>query len=118
MGYRFTSVYNQWHGAFSIKDPEIIQWVSDQGAVWVHADDSAKKDHAKLIIGNQIRTIWIYRKNGIMSGRDQLRVLSFSLPAIIENFDHWPSRRHYKLSVHGVVPSTKIKLTQYEIKPP
>lgn len=118
MGYNFTSVYNQWNGAAGIKDPEIINWVGDEEVVWVNADDSAKKDHAKLIIGNQIRTLWVYRKKGAMTGADQLRTLSYALPGVIENFNHWPNRKHYKLIPFGANPMLRIRIERYEIKPP
>ena len=115
VGYNFTSVFEEWAGAAGIKDPEIIAWCGDRNAVWVHKDDSAKKDHQKLIISNQIRTLWIYRKNGILSGKDQLRTLAFTLQDQIDDFNQYPNRRHYKLTVHGANPHPKISRKTYGI---
>ncbi|MCI0860235.1 MAG: hypothetical protein J4N81_16015, partial [Chloroflexi bacterium] len=118
VGYNFTSVHDEWASAPGIKDPVIIDGVREHNAVWVHADDSSKKDHAKLIIDNQIRTLWVYRKGGKMTGADQLRVLSYTLQQIIDNFHHWPNRRHYKLIPFGANPMMRIRIERYEITPP
>lgn len=118
MGYNFTSVFNEWNGQDGVKDPIIIPWCAERAAVWVHADDSAKKDHAKLILANQIRTIWVYRKDGKMAGADQLRALSYVLQDIMQKFRQHPNRRHYKVIVHGLPPRTAIRVEEYQVRVP
>ena len=80
------------------KDPEIIEWCNKRKAVWVHADDRAKKQHKVLLQTSGIQTLWIYRKQGQMTGKEQLRILSFVLPQLIRNFEQHPKIRHYRAS--------------------
>ena len=118
VGYSFTTVFSVWNGQDGIKDPEIISWCQANDTIWVHADDSAKRDHAKLILASQIRTVWVYRRDGKMSGADQLRALAFALQEIMARFRQHQTRRHYKVTVHGQLPHTAIRIDEYEIKPP
>lgn len=67
------------------QDPEIIDWCRKNSAVWIHADDRAKKQHKATLQTSGIKTIWVYRQRGRMSAREQLRILSSILPRIIEN---------------------------------
>jgi hypothetical protein len=57
VGYQVTSVFKEWDGQNAVKDPIIIKWCGDNNHVWVDADDSAKKNHAKEIVAIQIRTL-------------------------------------------------------------
>lgn len=94
--YRFVTVLDVLgRGA---KDPEIIDWCREQDAVWVHADDRAKKEHRALLQRSGIRTVWVYRKQGKMTGREQLRVLSFVLPKLLDCWRRHPGIRHYRAS--------------------
>ena len=77
-------------------DPEIIAWCQANGAVWVHADDRARRQHKELLQTSGIRTMWVYRKGGAMTGREQLRILASVLPMFLENLKVSPSIRHYK----------------------
>ena len=92
------------------QDPEIIEWRRANGAVWVHADDSAWREHGPLLQTSGIRTIWIRRKKGGMNGMEQLRILSFILPRFLKAMVERPARRHYMtfaendLSVPGFRP--------------
>ena len=85
-------------GRSGVKDPEIIEWCKENNAVWIHADDRAKKQHRALLQTSGIRTIWVYRKHGAMSGKEQLRVISFVLPQLIHNWQESPRQRHYRIS--------------------
>lgn len=76
-------------------DPDIIAWCQRNQAVWVHADDRARKAHRGLLLTSGIRTIWIYRQRGVMSGREQLRILSFVLPLFLKAQTESPGVRHY-----------------------
>lgn len=79
-----------------IKDPEIIEWCRTTGRVWIHADDRARKEHAALLLRSGIRTLWIQRSGGKMTGREQLRILAFALPKLLDSFRESPNVRHYK----------------------
>ena len=37
-------------GQSRVTDEELIPWMSDHDAVWVHADDNAKRQHRKLLV--------------------------------------------------------------------
>ena len=97
VGYRFTSVRAVF-AEDSVKDPDIIDWCRAQEAVWVHADDRARKDHKALIVQSGIRTVWVYRKRGRMTGKEQLRILSFVLPHLLQEWATRSSARHYRVS--------------------
>lgn len=94
--YRFTIVVDAL-GA-QTKDPESIDWCRERDAVWVHADDRARKEHRALLQRSGIRTVWVYRKHGRMTGREQLRILSFVLPRLLERWRRHPGIRHYRAS--------------------
>ena len=79
-------------------DPELIDWCSDNAAVWIHADDRARKRHRALLQTSGIRTLWVYRKRGAMSAKEQLRVLSSVLPRLLRKIAEQPAMRHYRAS--------------------
>lgn len=79
-----------------IKDPEIIEWCQTTGRVWIHADDRARKEHGALMLRSGIRTLWIRRTGGRMRAREQLRILAFVLPKLLDYFATSPNVRHYK----------------------
>ena len=108
--YNVTSVYKAFNGQSGIKDPNIIEWCRINNATWVHADDKARKEHKKDILTAQIRFLWVYRPGGIMSSKDQLRILSYVLPDLIDKFMNNPKNLHYKASSHGEAPRKRIRL--------
>lgn len=77
------------------KDPEIIQWCQDNGAIWVHADVAAKSEHSSLLQTSGIRTLLIIRPKIGMSSKEQLRILSFVLPQLLDNLGSRRADRHY-----------------------
>ena len=97
VGYEIADVESSL-GMKGVKDPEIIKWCKENNAVWIHADDRARKQHRALLLTSGIRTIWVYRKRGAMSGKEQLRVLTFVLPQLIRNWQESPRQRHYLVS--------------------
>ncbi len=97
VGYEIADVESSL-GSKGVKDPEIIEWCKVNNAVWVHADDRARKQHRALLLTSGIRTVWVYRKRGAMSAREQLRVLSFTLPQLLHNWQESPRQRHYRVS--------------------
>ena len=81
-----------------VKDPEIIQWCQENMAIWVHADDRANRKHKKLLQTSGIRTLWLLRPGGVMSRKEQLRILSSALPTLFEKWEQNPGVRHYQAS--------------------
>lgn len=110
VGYDVVTIYETFGGRLGVLDPEIIEWCRDHNAVWVHADDQARKEHKKQIIATGIAFLWIYRPKGVMSSKQQLRILSYVLPDIIDRFEKHPKQLHYRASVHGELPHTRIRL--------
>lgn len=108
--YNVTTVYEAFNNRSGVQDPEIIAWCNSNDAVWVHADDSARKEHKKDIVTSGIRFLWVYRPRGVMSSKDQLRILSYILPDLISQFIDHPRRLHYKVSAHGELPRRRIRL--------
>ena len=115
VGYRFISTVVAFEKRANVKDPEVIEWAKSNRAVWVHADDSAKREHRKLILAAEIRTVWLYRRKGKMSDKEMLRALSFAMPEILERFDKHPARRHLKVSTHGAEPHPAIRVEDYDM---
>ena len=83
-------------GGKGVKDPEIIEWCGQNNAIWVHADHRARKEHKHLLQTSGICTICIYRKRGKMTGKEQLRILAFVLPKVIESIGKHPKDRHFR----------------------
>lgn len=97
VGYRFATLAAAF-GRKGVEDPEIIEWCREQDAAWVHADDRARKEHRALLQRSGIRTVWVYRKQGRMSSREQLRILAFVLPRLLQERDRRPAVRHYRVT--------------------
>ena len=85
-------------GHYDATDPEIIEWCKENGAVWIHADDRARKQHRATLQTSGIKTIWVYRTQGKMNTKEQLRILSFALPQLIQKWQESPRQRHYRVS--------------------
>ena len=84
-------------GRKGIGDPEIIEWCRMNEAIWIHADDRARRDHSVQLQTSGIRTIWVYRRRGGMTAQEQLRVLAFAIPKMIEALERQPRVRHYEV---------------------
>ena len=85
-------------GKQGTEDPEIIEWCSRNGAVWIHADNRAKRQHRNLIRTSGIRTVLIRRRGGAMAPREQLRIISCILPRLIHEYGEQPETLHYSAS--------------------
>lgn len=97
VGYNIADVETAF-GHKGVKDPEIIEWCRTNQAIWIHADDRARRQHRAQFQTSGIRTIWVFRSRGRMTGRDQLRILSFVLPKMIAALDQGTRHRHYRAS--------------------
>jgi hypothetical protein len=115
VGYNVTSVYKAFNGESAIKDPLIIQWCKTNFATWVHADDKARKEHKKDIITSGIRFLWVYRPGGKMSSKEQLRILSYVLPDLIDKYLNNTKKLHYRASAHGEEARKRIRLEPIDI---
>ena len=96
VGYNIDSVQAVF-ARQGVTDPEIIEWCRVNGAVWIHADDRARRQHRKLLQTSGIRTVWVYRTRGAMSAKEQLRVLSFTLPKLLKEWGERVRHRHYRV---------------------
>ena len=83
-------------GQSGIKDPEIIEWCVHNSAVWIHADDSARRDHRIQIQTSGIVTLRVHRPRGGMTGREQLRILSYVLPKFLDDMNRRHRGRHFR----------------------
>ena len=110
VSYNVTSVYKAFKGQSGVKDPHIIGWCKVNNATWINADDKARKEHRKDILTAKIGFLWVYRPSGKMSSKEQLRILSYVLPDLIDKFMNNPKKLHYKASAHGEAPRKRIKL--------
>ena len=97
VGYNIADVETAF-GHKGVKDPEIIEWCRTNQAIWIHADDRARRQHRAQLQTSGIRTIWVFRPRGRMTGREQLRILSFVLPKMIAALDQCTRHRHYRVS--------------------
>jgi hypothetical protein len=84
-----------------LDDVHIIPWCSQNDAVWVHADDEARTEHAKQLATGNVRTVWVYspKQKGVRwTAREQLRLLAFCLPDILTDLcSEEPRWRHYEI---------------------
>ena len=105
----------EFKGRTKVPDQEFLPWISENDAIWIHADDNAKVEHRKAILAGKIRTLWVFRRRGKMSTKDQLRVLAYVLPDLLNKFENRPRRRHYEARMHGEQPHTSIRLKDYQL---
>ena len=109
--YQIETVRGVWKRD-GVKDPEIIAWCREHDAVWIHADDRAQKVHGIELQTSGIRTLWIHRPGGAMTGREQLRILSFVLPKFAEKLEEQPKVRHYKAGAVNPTATPSLRRTK------
>lgn len=109
------SEIDEFQGIPRVTDDTLIPWMGDRHAVWIHADDNAKREHKKLLLAHAVRTLWVYRPTGTMSSREQLRALSYVLNDFLERLWTQPRKRHYALRVHGARHRTRVQLKAFEL---
>lgn len=108
--YNIVTVREAFEGRSGVLDREIIEWCRAHDAVWIHADDQAKREHGKRIIAAGIRSLWVYRRKGAMSSKEQLRILGYVLPDLIDRYSKQPRQLHYQTSAQGEPPRSRIRL--------
>jgi hypothetical protein len=109
--FTFTDV-DEFKDRIKVDDEEIIPWCGIHNAVWVHADDNAKREHKKLLEEHHCRTVWVYRPNGKMSSKDELRALAYCLPRILHKLK---KHQHIAIRVYGVPPEHGYKVTPFTL---
>lgn len=109
VGYRVNTVFDIF-GRRGVKDPEIIDWCSKNGVVWIHADDSARRDHARAIVTSRISTVWIPRSKLGLSIKDQLGRLAHKLQTIEHKVNLSNKPVHLVLSASGIAHEPKVTL--------
>jgi hypothetical protein len=106
---------SEFQGLARVVDEVLIPWLGANHAVWIHADDNARREHGKLIVAEGIRTLWIYRPKGKMTHREQLLVLCHVLPDFLEKLRSRPKRKHYDAYIHGQPRRPRIALKEIVI---
>jgi hypothetical protein len=109
------SEIDEFQGDRRVTDDKLIPWMGDRSAIWIHADDNAKREHRKLILAHAVRTLWVYRPKGTMSSREQLRALSYVLEDFLDRLRAQPRKRHYALRIHGAQNRTRVQLQASEL---
>ena len=61
VGYNATSTRNVFDNRQGVTDREIIEWAGASRALWVYSDDKPKRESAKTILTEGVRTLWVYR---------------------------------------------------------
>ena len=95
-----------------ILDPEIINWCRERGSIWIHADDRARRQHRKLLQTSGIRTLWVRRPGGKMTGREQLRILSFVIPHLLDRHGQHPRIRHYRTDATNPLSKPSLRVVE------
>ena len=115
--FNVSSVYEVFDRRDRVLDPEIIAWLSNLKVpgVWVHADNRAKKQHRALIISSQISTIWVIRPKGAMSGKHQLRLLSWVIPNVLDDQAPFARPFHFRVDEHGDQARPRPRIRPYQL---
>ena len=111
------SAYEVFERRDNVKDEEIISWLGQLGSagVWVHVDDRAKKMHRADIVSNRISTIWVRRRRGRMSARNQLRLLSYVIPYALETYAPFERPFHITAREHGDELRPRFRIEEYRL---
>ena len=110
VGYSIQTI-EEVFGYRGVKDPVIIKWCEDSDAVWIHADDMARREHAKLIVAAGISTVWVPRPKEGLSAKQQLSRLAYKMQAIETRVAGSRRPVHLKLSASGTVDDPRVSLT-------
>ena len=117
VGLPAKSAYEVFERRDNVKDEEIIAWLGQLGpaGIWVHVDDRARKQHRTHILSNRISTIWVKRKKGSMSARNQLRLLSYVVPYVLVKYDPFDRPFHLTVGEHGDDLRPRVRIDEYRL---
>lgn len=88
-------------GQQGIPDPEIIRWCATHNAIWVHADDQARKQHKVSLRDSGISTLLLHRKK---RRHDKQRAVAHSILRIA-SFDSSQATKTFRSSLQGIGPN-------------
>lgn len=86
-GFDITCVQEVFPNRTGVEDTEIIEWLSKHGrqkSVWITADQSAAKVHAKFLLAKQNSVLWIFRPKAGLSKLQELQLLSLIIEHVTE----------------------------------
>lgn len=92
------------------QDPDIIEWVGQQGGVWVHADNSARRQHRQETLTARISTLLVRRPKEGMSAVDQLRAIIYVLEDYLAALQTSRGPVHRQVSLHGQQGRQRVRL--------
>ena len=116
VGYNATSTRNVFDNRQGVTDREIIEWAGASSALWVYSDDKPKRESAKTILTEGVRTLWVHRPRGVMSAREQLAIVSHLLPERLDRLSSPDSPGHYRMDALGGFPRPRYSLRSYELE--
>lgn len=117
VGYNATSARNVFDNRPNVSDREIIEWAGASNALWVYADDKPKRETAKAILAQGVRTLWIYRPHARMSAREQLAVIAHMLPDLLDRLESpETAAKHFRMDARGGFPRPRYTLSEYELQ--
>ena len=116
VGYNATSTRNVFDNRQGVTDREIIEWAGASRALWVYSDDKPKRENAKTILTEGVRTLWVYRPRGVMSGREQLAIIAHLLPDLLDRLAAADAAAHFRMDALGGFPRPRYSLRAYELE--
>ncbi len=116
VGYNATSTRNVFDNRQGVTDREIIEWAGASNALWVYSDDKPKRESAKTILTGGVRTLWVYRPRGVMSGREQLAIVAHLLPDLLDRLGAADASAHFRMDALGGFPRPRFSLRPYELE--
>jgi predicted nuclease of predicted toxin-antitoxin system len=116
VGYNATSTRNVFDNRQGVTDREIIEWAGASNAVWVYFDDKPKRESAKTVLSEGVRTLWVHRPRGSISAREQLAIVSYLLPDLLNRLSKPFSDTHYRMDALGGFPRPRYSLRGYELE--
>lgn len=107
VGYDFRTIADEL-GKGTL-DPDVIAWCRGNGAIWVHADKAARRKHRAILETSGIRTLWVRQPRGGISIKEQLRILTFVLPKLLEYLEMRRPPRHYRASADSPISAPSFR---------
>ncbi|MBI2918678.1 MAG: hypothetical protein HYY01_11915 [Chloroflexi bacterium] len=100
--------YNARHGTEvfpqRMPDPTVVPWLALQQAVWVTADERARRQWAEEIRRAGIPVIWVHRPKEGLSRKALLLLLLWVLDPILTEVAKARGPRHFRASFSGKRP--------------
>jgi hypothetical protein len=116
VGYNATSTRNVFDNRQGVTDREIIEWAGASSALWVYSDDKPKRESAKTILTEGVRTLWVYQPRGVMSGREQLAIIAHLMPDLLDRLGVADAPAHFRMDALGGFPRPRYSLRAYELE--